>query len=100
MHNYTEQYYTRRKIHTNLGSKKYYDVDDLKLTYNTREETWASDEEFMKQVVKILNNYNKDERFMTWLTTVTSHQPYGDSLYGNKYLYLFDIRNMLTMILN
>ena len=27
---------------------------------------------------------------MTWLTTVTSHQPYGESLYGNKYLYLFD----------
>lgn len=89
MHNYTEQYYTRRKIHTNLGSQRYYDVDDLKLTYKTKEEEWSSDEEFMKQVVKILSNYNNDERFMTWLTTVTSHQPYGDSLYGNMYLDLF-----------
>ena len=90
MHDYTEQYYERRKIHTNLGSGRYYDVDDLKLTYNTKEETWASDEDFMKQVVKILNNYDKNERFMTWLTTVTSHQPYGNSLYGNKYLSLME----------
>ena len=90
MHDYTEQYYQRRKIHTNVGSEKYYDVDDLKMTYNTREETWASDEEFMTKVVDILNNYKKNDKFMTWLTTVTSHQPYGDSLYGNKYLNLLE----------
>ena len=90
MHDYTEQYYTRRKIHTNLGSRKYYDVDDLNLSYNTREETWANDEDFMKEVVRILSNYKENEKFMTWLTTVTSHQPYGESLYGNKYLYLLE----------
>lgn len=88
MHNYTERYYARREIHTNMGSGRYYDVDDLKLTYNTKYEEWASDTDFMKEVVKILNNYDEDERFMTWLTTVTSHQPYGRSLYGDKYLYL------------
>ena len=32
----------------------------------------------------------KNDKFMTWLTTVTSHQPYGSSTYGDKYLYLFD----------
>ena len=90
MHDYTEKYYQRRQIHTNMGSKKYYDVDDLKLTYNTKDEEWASDEEFMKKVVKILKNYNNNDKFMTWLTTVTSHQPYGSSLYGDKYLYLLD----------
>ncbi|MBQ8472439.1 MAG: sulfatase-like hydrolase/transferase [Bacilli bacterium] len=90
MHNYTEKYYERREFHTNTGSRRYYDVDDLKLEYNTKDEEWSSDEDFMKEVVKILNKYSKDERFMTWLTTVTSHQPYGSSRYGDKYLYLFE----------
>ena len=90
MHDYTERYYQRREIHTNMGSGRYYDVDDLKITHNTKEEEWASDEDFMKEVVKILNGYKENERFMTWLTTVTSHQPYGSSLYGDKYLYLLE----------
>ena len=89
MHDYTERYYERREIHTNMGSSRYYDVDDLKIPYNTKEDEWASDEDFMKEVVKILNNYNNEQKFMTWLTTVTSHQPYG-SLYGDKYLYLLE----------
>ena len=90
MHNYTEKYYQRREIHTNMGSKRYYDVDDLKLTYNTKYEEWSSDKDFMTQVVNILNGYSKSDKFMTWLTTVTSHQPYGSSIYGDKYLYLFE----------
>ena len=90
MHNYTERYYARREIHTNMGSKRYFDVDDLGLTYDTKDEEWSSDEDFLKQVVKILNSYSKNDKFMTWLTTVTSHQPYGSSTYGDKYLYLFD----------
>ena len=90
MHDYTEKYYARREFHTNMGSGRYYDVDDLKLEYNTRYEEWASDEEFMKEVIKILDQYDENDKFMTWLTTVTSHQPYGESLYGNKYLYLFE----------
>lgn len=90
MHNYTERYYARREIHTNMGSYRYFDVDDLGLTYNTKDEEWSSDEDFLKQVVKILNSYSKNDKFMTWLTTVTSHQPYGSSTYGDKYLYLFD----------
>ena len=90
MHNYTEKYYARREIHTNMGSYRYFDVDDLGLTYNTKDEEWSSDEDFLKQVVKILNSYSKNDKFMTGLTTVTSHQPYGSSTYGDKYLYLFD----------
>ncbi len=90
MHDYTEKYYERREIHTNMGSGHYYDVDDLGLTYNTADEEWASDKEFMKKVVSILNNYQEQDHFMTWLTTVTPHQPYGKSAFGDKYLSLFD----------
>ena len=90
MHDYTEQYYERRTINTNMGSGRYYDVDDLKISYKTKDDEWASDEEFMTEVVKLLRNYKNDQKFMTWLTTVTSHQPYGSSLYGDKYLYLLN----------
>ena len=90
MHNYTEKYYARREIHTNMGSSRYYDVDDLNIPYNTSDERWSSDEDFMNQVINILGKYDEDDKFMTWLTTVTSHQPYGNSVYGNKYLYLFN----------
>ena len=90
MHDYTEKYYARREIHTNMGSNRYYDVDDLKIKYNTKDEEWASDEEFMKEVIKILNDYGPNDKFMTWITTVTSHQPYGSSLYGDKYLHLLN----------
>ena len=90
MHDYTEKYYERREIHKNMGSGKYLDVDDLNISYDTKDEKWASDEDFMKEVVKILNDYKNNERFMTWITTVTSHQPYGSSLYGDMYLDLFN----------
>lgn len=90
MHDYTEKYYQRRQIHTNLGSKKYLDVDDLKIDYNTKYDEWASDEDFMKEVVKYTEKYNQNDKFMMWLTTVTSHQPYGSSLYADKYLYLLE----------
>ena len=90
MHDYTERYYARREIHTNMGSQNFFDVDDLKLTYNTKTEEWASDKEFMEEVVKYLKNYKEGEHFMTWLTTVTPHQPYGKSEFGDKYLELFD----------
>lgn len=90
MHDYTEKYYERREIHTNMGSTRYFDVDDLKLEYNTRDETWASDEDFMKKVIELLDDYKSDDKFMTWLTTVTPHQPYGKSVYGDKYLDLFE----------
>ena len=90
MHDYNERYYQRRQIHANMGSGNYYDVDDLKLEYNTKYDEWASDEEFMMEVVKKLKAYKSSDKFMMWLTTVTSHQPYGSSLYGDKYLYLLE----------
>ena len=89
-HNYTEHYYERRTIHQNMGSQKYYGVEDLNIDYSNEYKDWSSDEDFMNEFLNILDN-NKDGKFMTWLTTVSSHQPYGySSKEGDKYLDLFE----------
>lgn len=89
-HNYTEHYYERRTIHKNMGSQKYYGVEDLNIDYSDEYKDWSSDEDFMNEFLNILDN-NKDGKFMTWLTTVSSHQPYGySSKEGDKYLDLFE----------
>ena len=98
-HNYTEHYYFRNEIHTNMGSSKYYGVEDLGIEYSNLYKNWSSDEEFMKVVLDILDEDYKDGKFMTWLTTVSSHQPYYySSIEGDKYLELYkdlDIRTDL-----
>jgi len=88
-HNYTEHYYFRNEIHTNMGSDKYIGVDELGISYSNLYRNWSSDEDFMVEVLNILDDY-KDEKFMTWLTTVSSHQPYYySSIEGDKYLDLY-----------
>ncbi len=83
-HNYTEQYYRRKIIHPNMGSGHYYGVEELKIPYSNTYEEWPSDVLLMEEVLKRINT---EERFMTWITTVTSHQPYGrDSKMGNLYM--------------
>ena len=90
MHNYTEGYYFRNKIHTNMGSEKYYGVQALGLDYTNVYKEWPSDEEFIDVAMDILLNKKDDKPFMTWLTTVTSHQPYSvSSEYGDLYLDKF-----------
>jgi len=90
MHNFTEHYYFRNEIHTNMGSGKYYGVEELGIEYSDTYGVWSSDEDFMMQVMNLLSNYNKDDKFMTWLTTVTSHQPYNNSKYGDIYYNLYE----------
>lgn len=89
MHNYTEAYYYRRTIHNNLGSEKYYGVQDLGIPYYNEYRNWSSDEDFMEVAMDItLEDTNKP--FMLWLTTVSSHQPYVvASEEGDKYIDLF-----------
>lgn len=83
-HNYTEQYYRRKIIHPNMGSEHYYGVEELGIPYNNAYEEWPSDVALME---KVLENLNTEEKFMTWITTVTSHQPYSyGSKYGNLYV--------------
>lgn len=87
MHDYTEAYYFRSTIHRNMGSGKYYGVRDLGIKYSTEYVNWASDDDFMSKAVDILTNTDDERPFMTWLTTVSAHQPYSaSSILGDKYL--------------
>ena len=87
MHDYTEAYYYRSTIHRNMGSGKYYGVRDLGIKYQTEYVNWASDDDFMDKAVDILTNTDDERPFMTWLTTVSGHQPYNvSSILGDKYL--------------
>ena len=94
-HNYTEHYYYRNEIHTNMGSSKYYGVEDLGISYSNQYKNWSSDEDFMDEVLNILDKDYSDGKFMTWLTTVSSHQPYYySSKEGDKYLNLYEDLDM------
>ena len=87
MHDYTEAYYYRSTIHQNMGSGKYYGVKDLGIKYSGEYVNWASDDDFMDKAVDILTNTDDERPFMTWLTTVSAHQPYSaSSILGDKYL--------------
>ncbi len=86
-HNYTETYYYRSTIHKNMGSGTYYGVQDLKIPFSWEYKEWPSDISLMEEAIKRIDT---SKPFMTWLTTVTSHQPYYvSSEYGDKYLSLF-----------
>ena len=92
-HDYTEHYYPRNQIHTNLGSNKYYGVEELGIEYDDQQyKNWAYDDEFMASVLNILNGVDyTNGNFMTWLTTVSSHQPYAyDSKQGNIFYSMTD----------
>ena len=89
-HNYTEQYYYRATIHPNLGSQKYYGVESLKIPYSNEYRNWSSDADLMTKYLEIIDTYDKNVPFMNWITTVSSHQPYGvSSILGDKYYNMF-----------
>ncbi len=91
MHDYTEAYYYRSTIHKNLGSSKYYGVQDLGIPYYDEYRNWASDEDFAEVAMDIMLNDTDTRPFMLWMTSVSSHQPYVvPSEEGDKYSYLFD----------
>ena len=106
LHNYTEQYYSRKITHPNLGSQKYYGVDSLNIDYSNVYGQWSSDEDFIDAYLKIIDQGDKDKHFMSYLTTVTSHQPYNDSSkYGDMYLdmtkdtkYSMEMRRYLSKL--
>ena len=105
MHDYTEAYYYRSIIHQNMGSGKYYGVQDLGIPYYNEYKNWASDEDFMKVAMDITLS-DTNEPFMLWLTTVSSHQPYvQSSIEGDKYLsitedtgYPMDLRRYMSKL--
>lgn len=98
MHNYTEGYYRRNTIHKNMGSNKYYGVQSLKIPFYTSYGKWSSDEDFFTKYLQILDNREDKGKFMTWLTTVSSHLPYSvSSPYGDLYYNEFKKTNYNAM---
>ncbi len=106
-HDYTEHYYPRKEFHSNLGSGEYYGVEKLNIPYSDEYINWANDDEFLSEVLKIIESKRTDgKQFMTWLTTVSSHQPYGQSsIQGDKFLdmtkgtkYPDDVRRYMSKL--
>lgn len=102
-HDHDEFYYDRKTIHKNMGSETFYNVKDMKLKYTGSE--WASDAEMMEYYLKNIDKMDDDKPFMSWITTVTSHQYYRtSSKYYKEYKDLFpedlpdDLRVYMTRI--
>lgn len=95
-HNYTEQYYARKVIHPNMGSGHYYGVVELGIPFSNVYQEWPSDIELVNKMLDITED---EERFMVWMTTVSAHQPYGQSSeLGDKYLEMFEDTNYNTSL--
>lgn len=83
-HDYAEYYYFRKIIHPNMGSGKYRDVNDLDISWSSKYEEWPSD---ITLIEKSLPYYINEDKFMVFLTSVTTHQPYSvASENGDKHL--------------
>lgn len=86
-HDYSEAYYARRTIHPNMGSGGYYNVIDLGIPWSSVYEEWPSDTLLMETAVPRFIN---EDKFMVFMTTVTTHQPYSvSSEMGDKHLSEF-----------
>jgi len=91
MHNYDETYYYRSNIHQNMYSQKYYGIEDLKIDWYQYYGGWSSDVDFINKYFEIMDQTQIDGPFMSFLTTVSSHQPYSSSSpFGDMYLDLFE----------
>ena len=98
MHDFTEWYYYRKTIHPNMGSMKYYGADALGIKTSTYGE-WPSDVEFFEKAFDIILNREDNKPFMTWLTTVSSHQPFSvSSTNGDLYLKYFKEQGYSTTV--
>ena len=107
-HDYTEAYYPRKTIHTSMGSGEYYGVGKLGISYSNEYVNWANDDDFMKAMLKIIDKKREDndnKPFMTWLTTVSGHQPYSvNSIQGDRYFNQtpknlpYDVRRFMSKL--
>ena len=75
-HDYTDHFYERHVYHPNMGSSKYYGVDELGIKLGNEYQPWPSDVEFVE---KSMPFYINEDKFMVWLTTVSSHMSYINS---------------------
>ena len=69
-----------------MGSGKVDGAKDLGIKTASYYGEWPSDVEFFEKAFDIVLNDDSTAPWMTWLTTVTSHQPYSNnSTYGELY---------------
>lgn len=83
-HDYAEFYYSRNIIHPNMGSGHYYNVNKLGIEWSSVYEEWPSDVDLIETAVP---DFINEDKFMAFLTFVSSHQPYSvSSTLGDMYL--------------
>lgn len=105
-HDYSDAYYYRTKYHPNMGSGHYYSAGRLGMKVYPYYGGWASDEELMEKYLGIIDTIKQDKPFMSYITTVSSHQPYTvSSPFGDMYLdmtkdtdYSMTIRRYLSKL--
>lgn len=86
-HDYTDHFYYRTIYHPNMGSQNYYDVNKLGIKLGSEYQPWPSDVEFIE---KATPHFLNEDKFMAWLTTVSSHMTYNNSSKtGDMYVDLF-----------
>ena len=86
-HDYTDHFYYRTIYHPNMGSQNYYDVSRLGIKLGSEYQPWPSDVEFVEKAVP---HFINEDKYMAWLTTVSSHMTYkNSSKTGDMYLDLY-----------
>lgn len=89
-HNFVEWYYYRATIHPNMGSSEYYGAKKLGIKTASYYGEWPSDIELMEKAFDIILKDDSGKPFMTFITTVSSHQPYSNnSTYGDLHRSYF-----------
>jgi phosphoglycerol transferase MdoB-like AlkP superfamily enzyme len=83
-HDYTDHFYYRHIYHPNMGSQNFYGVTDLGMTLGSGYQPWPSDVDFIDAA---LPHFINQDKYMSWLTTVSSHMSYtASSVTGDMYL--------------
>lgn len=90
-YNYNDKYYIRKIVHPNMGANKYFDAQSLGIPFKNTYGQWPSDIDLMNE---FLDEINPDEKFMTWITTSTTGEPYNkNSQYGDLHIAEFKDTN-------
>ncbi len=81
-HNWEDEFYERRTIHANMGSKKYMNLDDLDIPII---QGWQSDLDLIEQAYPEFAT--KEDPFFAYIITSSTHFPYDQSsTLGDRYL--------------
>lgn len=95
-HNYGEYYYLRSIYHPNMGSQLYQDAEDMNIMWDHDYGNWADDGDLIDYYLKDIDakvDYTSGKKFMSFLTTVSSHRPYNSTELGDRYLSMTENTN-------